>query len=238
MKSLIAFVFFFATVCSAQFRAATNMQQNPFTTCVYPSCNPGGEKTPVSTINEIVTTKGFDGDLLLGVSGPEYSNALFFQKIGATKANYLVAEWNVYLSKQTADNAQALEYDTFAFNAPYEFMWGSECVNHGYWQVWDQLQGQWVNTPLTCNLATGWHRIQWFYHRVDGDTSCDGFPCEYYDMLNVDGNYTQFNLTYPSSPIPEGWGNTSGLQMQLDISASGKSLSEYVRNVSLIELGN
>jgi len=185
-----------------------------------------------------VTTKGFEGDLLLGISGPEYSNTLFFQKIGATTATHLVAEWQVYLSGQTADDSQALEYDTFAFNAPYEFMWGSECVNHGYWQVWDQLHGQWVNTTLPCNLAEGWHRIQWFFHRVDGDTSCDGFPCEYYDLLNVDENYTQFSLTYPSGPIPHGWANDSGLQLQLDIGASGKSLREYVRNVSLIELGD
>ncbi len=237
MKSLIAFILLFTAACSAQFRAVINMQENPFTTCVYPACNPGGENTPTSTVNELVTTKGLDGDLLLGVSGPAYSNALFFQKIGATTAGYLVAEWNVYLPSQTAEYAQALEYDTFAFNAPYEFMWGSECVNHGYWQVWDQLHGQWINTTRTCNLAAGWHRIQWFYHRVDGDTSCDGFPCEYYDMLNVDGDYTQLNLTYPSGPLTEGWGDNSGLQIQLDISASGKSVMEYLKSVSLVESG-
>jgi hypothetical protein len=38
-----------------------------------------------------------------------------------------------------------------------------------------------------------------------------------YDMLNVDGDHTQLNLAYPSGPLPSGWGDNSGLQIQLDI---------------------
>jgi hypothetical protein len=56
-------------------------------------------------------------------------------------------------------------------------------------------------------------------------------------MLNVDGDYTQLNLAYPSGPLPAGWNDNSGLQIQLDISASGKALKEYLGDVSLIGLG-
>jgi hypothetical protein len=82
--------------------------------------------------------------------------------------------------------------------------------------------------------------VQWWVHRVDGDTSCDGYPCMYYDMLGIDEVYTQFTMSEPSGPIPAGWSDDSGLNFQLDISGakSKATATEYLQHVNLIELGN
>jgi hypothetical protein len=211
----------------------TNLETKPFTTCVLPNCNPGGEGVPTSTTNERGTAKGFVGDLEIGVGGPAYTNALFYLKVGATTANYFISEFDAYIPNQTV---QAYEYDAFVFSAPYEFMFGSQCVTGGNWQIWDQLNPAWHDTPLPCRLKTGWHHIEWFVHRVPGDTSCNGYPCEHYDTLGIDYVYTTFNLTQPAGPIPPGWNNDSGIQFQLDINAAGGGITEYLRRVNLLQL--
>ena len=77
-------------------------------------------------------------------------------------------------------------------------------------------------------------------HRADGDTSCDGYPCMYYDMLGVDNSYTQFETTEPSGSIPAGWSNNSGLNFQLHISGakSSATATEYLQHINLVELSN
>ncbi len=213
----------------------TNMENKPWTTCVLPNCNPGGKGVPTKIINMQSQNLAFYGDLQLGLSGPAYTNALFWQKVGPTNLNSFQSEADIYVTEEDVQYAQALEFDIFAFNAPFEFMFGSECVNGGKWQIWDELHGTWINTTLNCSLSKGWHHIQWFVHRVDNDYSCQGYPCEHYDVLGVDHQYTTFNLTEPAGPIPDGWSNDSGLNIQLDESSLGKSLLEYVSHINLIE---
>jgi hypothetical protein len=105
----------------------------------------------------------------------------------------------------------------------------------------DALHSLWKETALACSLPAGkWHHVQWWVHRVDGDTSCEGYPCMHFDMLGIDGVYTQFGTTEPSGPIPAGWSNDSGLNFQLDISGakSKATASEYIQHVNLIGLAN
>jgi hypothetical protein len=120
-------------------------------------------------------------------------------------------------------------------------MFGSQCVLNGQWQIWNELHGQWVNTTLPCSLTFGvWHHIQWWVHRVDGDLSCDGYPCMHYDMLGIDQNYTQFDTTQPAGPIPVGWGNDSGMNFQLDLAAvtGNKTVTEYLKHVNFVASGD
>jgi hypothetical protein len=138
-------------------------------------------------------------------------------------------------------NYQALEYDIFAYLSPYEFMWASQCVMGAKWQIWDALQYQWLDTTRTCSLpAGGWQHVQWWVHRADGDTNCEGYPCRYDDMLGVDEIYTQFAMTVPAGPIPAGGSNDSGLNFPLDISGAKTqaTATEYLKHVNLVELGN
>jgi hypothetical protein len=210
--------------------------------CVLPLCQPGGSGIPTNVTIAETGTKWPPNALKLSVTGPEWTNFLAWDKVGATSATYFQSDFWVYLPSSIASGTyQALEYDIFQFSTPYEFMWGSECVIGEQWQIWDELHGQWLNTNRTCemNLA-GWYHVQWWVHRVDGDASCDGYPCMYYDMLGINGIYTQFETKEPAGPIPAGWSNDSGLNFQLDISGKNKSATifEYIQKVNFTELGN
>jgi hypothetical protein len=142
----------------------------------------------------------------------------------------------VYIPAASAAFANAFEFDEWAVNNPYEYMWGSQCVVGGVWDVWDMLHLQWVPTNRACSLPAGWHHIQWNVHRIPNDTSCEGYPCLHYDMLGVDYLYTQFDMTEPAGPIPPGWQNGSGVQVQLDIGNGGQSLTEYIEHVNFYNL--
>ncbi|HTC46755.1 MAG TPA: hypothetical protein VK722_05510 [Candidatus Aquilonibacter sp.] len=237
----------FGVLCSITVHAQTfnmSMDKNlpAWNPCVLPDCQPGGIGIPTNIVIAETGTAWPPNSLKLAVTGPEYTNFLAWDKVGATSATYFNSDFWVDLPGEIkAGGYQALEYDIFQFLNPYEFMWGSECVMGGQWQIWDHLHGEWLNTTRPCQMnAPGWYHVQWWVHRVDGDTSCDGYPCMYYDMLGVNGVYTQFETTEPAGPIPAGWSNDSGLNFQLDISGLKKSatISEYIQNVNLTEMGN
>jgi hypothetical protein len=125
-----------------------------------------------------------------------------------------------------------------AWAEPYEFMFGSECVRGSFWQIWDHLHFKWINTTVPCNLGAGTYHIQWFVHRVAGDTSCDGYPCMHYDVLGINGVYTAFNLTEPAGPIPAGWSANSVIQFQIDLADVKEPtvINETIQHVNFVEL--
>lgn len=231
-----------SAAATAQFTMNMETNVTAWQQCVLPACDPGGSGIPTSTTIAETGSTWPANSLKLSVSGPAFTNFLAYDKVGATTAAYLQSDFWVYVPTAVpSGNYQALEYDIFEYLSPYEFMWGSQCVMGAKWQIWDALHYQWLDTILACSLpAGGWHHVQWWVHRVDGDTSCEGYPCMYYDMLGVDEVYTQFAMTEPSGPIPAGWSNDSGLNFQLDISgAKNKSTAtEYLKHVNLMELGN
>jgi hypothetical protein len=238
-----AAAFLLATAANAQtFNMAMDQSLSGWTPCTLPDCAPGGSGIPTNVSITETGTAWPGNSLKLSVTGPEWTNLLVFKKVGATSASYFNSDFWVYLPSAIKDGAyQALEYDIFQFSNPYEFMWGSECVQGASWQIWDELHQHWLNTTRSCDIAQGgWYHVQWWVHRVDGDASCDGYPCMYYDMLGVNGVYTQFETTEPSGPIPAGWGNDSGLNFQLDISGEKKSatIDEYIQKVNFTELSN
>jgi hypothetical protein len=229
-------------VAAAQFN--TNLETNPtaWQQCVLPSCNPGGVGIPSSTTITETGTKWPTNSLELSVSGPEWTDFLAYNKVGASTATYFQSDFSLYIpSGILSENYDALEYDIFQYLSPYEFMWGSQCVMGAKWQIWDGLHSRWIDTALACSLPAGkWHHVQWWVHRVDGDTSCEGYPCMHFDMLGIDEVYTLIAITEPAGPMPAGWTNNSGLNFQIDISGaqSKATATEYIQHVNLIELSN
>lgn len=220
------------------------METNPsaWTPCVEPACNPGGSGVAASVSISATNEKWLHNSLKLSVTGTDWTNFLAIDKVGATTASSFNSDFWVYLPSEVKSGTyQALEYDIFQFLSPYRFMWGSQCVLHGNWQIWDELNQQWLNTTRACEMdQPGWYHVQWWVHRLDGDSSCQNMPCMYYDMLGVNGIYTQLQTTEPAGQLLPGWANDSGLNFQLDISGAKKSatISEYLQKVNLIELGN
>lgn len=221
----------------------TNLEMNAaaWQICVLPNCQPGGSGIPTETSISETGSKWPSNSLELSVTGPAWTNLLIYTKVGATSATYFQSDfWVLIPTAYVLSNYQALEYDIFQFLSPYRFMFGSQCVLNAKWQVWDELHQNWIDTSRACAITENtWHHIQWWVHRVDGDTSCDGYPCMHYDMLGVDGTYSQFETAEPAGPIPVGWGDNSGINFQIDITGvtGDRSAGEYIQHVNLVETG-
>lgn len=203
-------------------------------TCIHPNCDPGGVGTPTSTVIQSTGSVWPPNSLQVQLTGPDSTNALWYHLNGVTTSTYFEADLTVYVSKGL-QSAQALEYDIFQYLTPFRYMWGSECVFGGVWDVWSGLAHTWVHTSIPCKLSVGWHHLQLWVHRLNGDFSCQGFPCLHYDTLGVDNVYYSLNTTEPSEFLHAGWSDQSGLNVQIDLNRAG-TLTEYLRKVNLIGL--
>ncbi|MGA9527302.1 MAG: hypothetical protein WBS24_04220 [Terriglobales bacterium] len=164
------------------------------------------------------------------VSGTEpYSDVLFWNKLGAqNSATQFTWDFWVYLD-QASLGAEALEYDMYQFADGVEYMFGSQCsYGAGYWDVWNQSTGHWVQTPLPCAKFSPetWHHIVWQYHRTSDQNM-------HFDSLTLDGVHHALNIVEPSGPLPSGWNDNVGVQWQLDTGASPIAFHEWIDNVTL-----
>ncbi len=204
--------------------------------CVLPSCNPGGSGIPTSTAHTVghSTPSKDGGAMMVSITGPQYSNALWTYRAGADdSATHVSLSFWVYPTA-AASTAGSFEYDLFNFDKSMnvEFMWGTQCNQASHlWQVFDQLHGHWMNTSTSCALAANkWHQVRWDVHRVSGDTNrCSGKPCMYYDTLTVDGVPHNINAMYPAGSMPGGWSSAVGFQFQIDIGKTSQhvTINEY-----------
>ncbi|MGH9501682.1 MAG: choice-of-anchor D domain-containing protein [Terriglobales bacterium] len=200
--------------------SATNWQ-----TCVLPGCNPGGVGPPTAV------SQTFGSTSTVSVSGPAFTNALWLYKIagsGANSATKFATDFTACLDANSG-TAEALEYDFGQFVSGTEYMWGTQCnqANH-LWQVFDQLNGVWVDTAAACSLsANACHHIQEGGHRSGSNMI--------YDYINIDGTpLTGFPLTEPAGSTAFADGIT--LHFQLDIGASGTTLSEGLQQINFLAL--
>jgi len=159
-----------------------------------------------------------------------YSNVLFWNKLGPQdSATHFTWDFWVYLDASSS-SAQNLEYDLFQFVGGSEYMFGSQCsYASGYWDVWNQLTGHWVQTTLPCQKFTPavWHHIVWKVHRTKSSQNM------YFDSITIDGKLHTLNLVEPSGPLPAGWGETVGVQWQLDTASQPTAFNEWIDNVKL-----
>jgi hypothetical protein len=158
-----------------------------------------------------------------------YSNVLFWNKLGPENwATHLTWDFWVYLDSASL-GAQNLEYDMFQFVGGVEYMFGTQCsYAAGYWDVWNQATGHWVQTSLPCQHFTPgvWHHIVWRVHRTTNQQM-------QFDSLTLDGKTHTLNLVEPSGPLPAGWAETVGVQWQLDTASQPTAFSEWIDNVKL-----
>jgi hypothetical protein len=152
-----------------------------------------------------------------------WSNALWWMKLGAyDSATNLLWEFWFQVDSNAATAAQALEYDSFQFVNGYNYMIGSQCdIAAGVWDVWDELNGQWIHTAIPCHgfRAGIWHHIQWY---VTTDHSKQTYS---YRILVVDGKPHTLNQAYSAKNV--GWYGNIGVQYQLDVNGTGQGYSEW-----------
>jgi hypothetical protein len=197
-----------------------------------------------------------EGQLFVVTSKCEYDDSLFLWKDEgdpqSSHTNFLWDFW-FYIPTTTKNSTiQALEFDLFQAvamsNGVHEFMFGSQC-NYGtnQWQLWLPNNGSlhWVNAGFSpCQFSNGqWHHATYFYQRVTTsgyqdipsqfDSSTDTNSDLRFGTLSIDGNTMYLgDLSYSTIPNPK-WSPVFGMQHQLDSSADGVTIEEYVDEESL-----
>lgn len=206
---------------------------NNLSTCVLPSCDPGGSGPPTAVWNKIVSTTpcGNPSDskaMEFYVAGNPYVNALWVYKTGPIPlATHFQMSWRVCFD-QNISTAQAFEADIANFvsgNPGVNYMFGGQCelIKHIY-QVWDQLNPRWIDTGIPCSLTGNkWHT---FTRQVHTDAN----KALWFDSLTIDGKtYPETAMgKYSAGPLPGGWNSTRIWQVQLDIGPSGTPLTMWV----------
>ena len=172
---------------------------------------------------------------------PQYTNDLFWLKIGAQDAaTHFLSDFWVY-PESSMSSAQAMEYDIFQFLGGRNYMWGTQCnlISHR-WQADTENGAGWVDlkkpdgTYLTCGtsgsydtvFAPGaWHHVKWQVERLtDGSNKCR------YDALEFDG--TVHTLNWDQTSGTTSWHN-AGFQFQQDTNVNGTGWVEYIDQAQL-----
>ncbi len=161
------------------------------------------------------------------VGGPKWSNALFWKTMpGHSGATHFLWDFWVYWDPTSMANIWTSEFDFWQSVGGVEFMVGSQCnYGNGVWDLWDQKNNQWMPTSVACKrmAPNAWHHIQWYVERSSASYT--------YNTLVVDGTAYNFNKTY--QPSHENWQDAVGVQWQLDQSANGGDVHEWIDNVKL-----
>jgi hypothetical protein len=210
--------------------------------CTGPGCA-GGTGNPTCEIqtfhNNPPSLDG--GSMKLEICGPKSSNNGWYYNTGADDAATTFT-FDMYFNIPAKTYAQALEFDQFQYllaghggvTSNTRLYFGTECVTGGDWDVWDSSGLGWIHTNKACSYtvsSTAFNHLVIKVHRVSGDTSCGGRPCMYYDSITLNGTAVVLNIKTNSGALPTGWGEQTGLMIQLDTNStcgSACTLTEYV----------
>lgn len=173
-------------------------------------------------------TRDGNGSILFQVTGGQYSDGLFWYKVGSQDSyqNFIWDFW-FQLSSDTSTQGQAMEFDLFQSVSSKKYMFGTQCnYATGTWQAWNDVAGAWVNaipntatdqnpagTPISCSkFSTGvWHHLQYYVQRTYGGRL-------QYGNVTLDGVTRQWNITAPANATT--WADVLGIQHQMDTNAN------------------
>lgn len=187
----------------------------------------------------------------------QYDDSLFYWKTGAdasvaSATNFLWDFWFYVPATTNAATVQALEFDLFhavqLSDGVHEFMFGTQCnYAENEWQFWLPLGSvlTWVNSGISpCRFSSGaWHHATYFLQRVT-PSGYQQIPLSFtpagdpnsslrFGTLTIDGKSAFLGgVAWSTIPSPA-WSQVLGVQHQLDSSASGVTLEEYVTGESL-----
>jgi hypothetical protein len=144
------------------------------------------------------------------------TNGLYWNYLtGSDTSTNFVQEHCIYITNIAAANNVEMDFDQYNLTQGKLYSFGFQCHIGGFWQYANNSSG-WKNTTVSCSLPAGWHHITRTGHRVNGDTSCSGVACDYYDELTVDGITYTINATLPSEALPGGYPSALIDQFQID----------------------
>lgn len=106
--------------------------------------------------------------------------------------------------------AQDLEFDVNIFMNGVGMEWGTECnhLNGGVWDIWNNVNTQWVHTSIPCTITNQqWNHVSFTVQRETNNDLT-------YQTLTVNGVTYNINQTVAPFQVPKNWyGMTANYQM-------------------------
>lgn len=141
---------------------------------------------------------------------------------------------------------------------PAEFMFGTQCdysQNGGVWDIWDQYHGQWIpqyNMPCVNPTQSSFKPNVWYHVTQKFHRTASGLGYPYggmsFDSIHVveyangtsstaTSDYTySMNIVEPAGPLPTGWSDQLGTQLQIDLNGQATSRTVVTEHADLLTL--
>ena len=122
--------------------------------------------------------------------------------------HHLTYDTDVYVGNFSV--TQDLEFDVNIFMNGVGMEWGTECnhLNGGIWDIWNNVNAQWVHTTVPCTLNNqAWNHVSFQVQRESNNDLT-------YQTITVNGVMYTINQTVAPFPVPSSWyGMTVNYQM-------------------------
>ena len=123
---------------------------------------------------------------------------------------------------------QSLEFDVNMYMNGVGMEWGTQCdhLNTGQWDVWDNVNAQWVQTGVPCSLVNGaWNHVT---VQVQRESNNDLL----YQSITLNGKTYTINKTFAPFSVPSTWWGVT-VNYQMDGNYQQASNTTYLDKFSL-----
>jgi hypothetical protein len=136
--------------------------------------------------------------------------------------------YDAYFYGPSLGLTQVLEFDINMYMNGAGMTWGTQCRIAGgnEWDVWDNVNAQWVPTGVACNpISNEWNHVTIQVQR-ESDNSL------LYESITLNGVIANINRTYPPFSVPGSWWGIT-LNYQMDGNYKQSANTTYLDNLSL-----
>lgn len=132
---------------------------------------------------------------------------------------------NVYVTNFSI--TQNLEFDVNLYEYGVGMEWGTECdhLADGVWDIWNNVNAQWVPTSVPCQLNNGWNHVT---IKVQRESNNDLL----YQTISVNGFTYILNQTVAPFSVPYSWYGVT-VNYQMDGNYDQASNTTYVDTLNL-----
>jgi hypothetical protein len=131
----------------------------------------------------------------------------------------------VYVSNWSI--TQNLEFDINMYMNGAGMIWGTQCdhLASGKWDIWDNVNANWVPTSSPCDLKNGWNHVVLQMQRESNNDLL-------YQTITVNGVTHTINKTYAPFKVDQGWWGIT-VNYQMDGNYNQSPNDTYLDNFSL-----
>ena len=136
-----------------------------------------------------------------------------------------ILDMDVYVTNLSV--TQDLEFDVNMFYNGIGMEWGTECdhLNGGVWDIWNNVNVQWVPTSIPCNLKDkAWNHVTLQVQRLAANVLL-------YKTVTVNGTVYNINQTVVPFTVPSGWYGMT-VNYQVDGNYKQAANTTYVDNMN------